>query len=75
MALPRPSVSLRITFPTNPSHITTSALPFGRSFGSIFPMKFKSVALNNSVVSFTREFPFPFSDPTLRRAIRGWSFW
>ena len=45
----------------------------GISLGSILPVKFKSVLLNNLDVSLTKLFPFPSSDPTLSIAILGLS--
>ena len=38
---------MRATFPTKPSHTTTSQLPKNNSFPSILPVKFKFLSFSN----------------------------
>ena len=71
-AEPTPSYNLRITFPTNASHTTTSAYPAGISLASILPMKLMLLhSFRRGKVSFTSAFPFSSSAPLFTMATLG----
>ncbi|MDT4870369.1 hypothetical protein FQZ97_1054450 [compost metagenome] len=64
-----PSLALRATLPTKPSHTTISVVPLKMSFPSTFPKKFRSpllAALRSNIPVFLMiSLPLMISPPTL----------
>ena len=65
------SLVLRMTFPVNPSHTTTSTSPLKTSWPSMLPMKLMGAVSSASNVSLLSALPLASSVPTLMRPTCG----